>query len=247
MNKILIIPDVHGRPFYKQAVEQCINECEKIIFLGDYVDPYPDEGITRKQAIETLENIIKLKRDNMDKVVLLIGNHCAHYFINGFPRSTRYDSSNAYHIRDLYNANLNLFKLAHEETVNNKTFLFTHAGAMRSWVERNQNVIGEPTVENLNSLMNSNRGIQALSDVSTYRSWTGEESGSILWSDVREKIDKQSTQDNIIPKQDSIIDQYDFQVFGHTQVKQPIITDKWACIDTHVPFVIDDETNIKPL
>ena len=37
MTKILIIPDLHGRTFWK---EPCYNWEGKIIFLGDYHDPY---------------------------------------------------------------------------------------------------------------------------------------------------------------------------------------------------------------
>lgn len=34
--RILVIPDVHGRDFWKRAVET--TPCEKIIFLGDYIE-----------------------------------------------------------------------------------------------------------------------------------------------------------------------------------------------------------------
>ena len=75
MKQWLIIPDVHGRQFWKDAVSQYEGKVEKIIFLGDYLDPYPDEGITRKDAIRNFEEIIDYKINNSDKVVLLLGNH----------------------------------------------------------------------------------------------------------------------------------------------------------------------------
>ena len=46
---ILIIPDVHGRLFWKKAVET--GDYEKVVFLGDYVDPYELEGITDEEAL----------------------------------------------------------------------------------------------------------------------------------------------------------------------------------------------------
>ena len=55
---ILIIAVIHGRNFWKKAVEENIDKVEKIIFLGDYLDPYPWEGITRKDAIRNFEEII---------------------------------------------------------------------------------------------------------------------------------------------------------------------------------------------
>ena len=75
MTKLLIIPDVHSRVFWKEATEKYDQECDKIIFLGDYLDPYLDEGITRKEAIRTLEEVIEYKLNNKDKTVLLLGNH----------------------------------------------------------------------------------------------------------------------------------------------------------------------------
>ena len=135
-----------------------------------------------------------------------------------------------------------IFQLAYEEIINNKKYLFTHAGLMNSWVERNKDIIGEPTVESLNHLLDNTRGIKALSDISRYRTWLGEKSGSILWSDVREKIDlDDSIEYNIIPNDDSIVDGYDYQIFGHTQLQEkPIITDKWACIDCRKAFILDE-------
>lgn len=114
---------------------------------------------------------------------------------------------------------------------------------MNSWVKRNQDIIGEPTVDNLNSLTKTQRGITALGDVSRYRSWLGETSGSILWSDVREKIDMyNSKENNVMPNEDSIVDGYDYQIFGHTQQEEnPIITDKWACIDCRKAFILDED------
>ena len=247
MSKVLIISDVHARPFWKEAINKHGNECDRIIFLGDEVDPYQDEGFTRKEAIQCLKDIIEFKQNNKEKTILLIGNHAAHYFIKDFPRSSRYDSSNAYKIREIYLSHRSLFQLAHEEIINNKRYLFTHAGLMNSWLKRNEDIIGEPTVENLNRLTETTRGIRALSDISNYRTWLGEKSGSILWSDVREKIDANKSEiDNVVPNEDSIVQLYDYQIFGHTQLaKDPIITDKWACLDCRKAFIIDENKEIR--
>lgn len=82
MGKILIIPDVHGRVFWKDACAKHLDECEKVVFLGDYLDPYGDEenAPTRKESMKSLDDIIELKRNNMDKVILLMGNHI--FFVN---------------------------------------------------------------------------------------------------------------------------------------------------------------------
>ena len=76
--EILIIPDVHGRDFWKEAVVS--QDYEKVVFLGDYSDPYDIEGITDDVAIDNFKSIIDYKQQNPDKVVLLLGNHDLHYY-----------------------------------------------------------------------------------------------------------------------------------------------------------------------
>lgn len=44
MNKrILVVPDVHGRIFWKESVNKYVDEVGRIVFLGDYLDPYAGE------------------------------------------------------------------------------------------------------------------------------------------------------------------------------------------------------------
>ena len=43
--KIIVVPDIHGRDFWKSAVD-CIDECDRVVFVGDYFDPYNFEGIS---------------------------------------------------------------------------------------------------------------------------------------------------------------------------------------------------------
>ena len=48
--KILILPDIHGRTFWKKPCENP-KEFDLIIFLGDYLDPYESiDGITKEEA-----------------------------------------------------------------------------------------------------------------------------------------------------------------------------------------------------
>lgn len=37
---ILILPDIHGRGFYKESVKEAIDKNLEIVCLGDYLDPY---------------------------------------------------------------------------------------------------------------------------------------------------------------------------------------------------------------
>lgn len=55
-NKILIIPDVHGRTFWKYAIDN-IDKYDKVIFLGDYLDPYFWEVISFDLPFLTLKRL----------------------------------------------------------------------------------------------------------------------------------------------------------------------------------------------
>ena len=44
MNPTIIIPDIHGRDFWRWVVAHRKEE-ETVVFLGDYLDPYEDEWI----------------------------------------------------------------------------------------------------------------------------------------------------------------------------------------------------------
>ena len=71
MTKILVISDVHGRPFWKEIIEK--ENPDKIIFLGDYVSTH--EGISAEQQLRNLNEILEYKEENPEKVILLRGNH----------------------------------------------------------------------------------------------------------------------------------------------------------------------------
>lgn len=239
---ILIIPDIHSRPFWKKAVEENIDRVDKIIFLGDYLDGYSWEGYTRKDAIRNFQEIIDFKSENKEKVVLLLGNHDEPYIDKrNFYTRSRYDSSNAYHIEEMFRSHRSFFQLAHEEYINGKRYLFTHAGLLPQWYERHKELIGELTVNNLNGLQDTPQGIRALCEASRYRgSW--DQFGSIVWCDVIEMAElNQHTKD---VEGVSINDKlpWDYQVFGHSQQEEhPIITKEFACLDCRKAFILTDE------
>lgn len=72
--KIIIVPDVHGRDFWREPCYERYDEFDKIIFLGDYLDHYSGES-TYEHDIDTLIDVIGFKKTYSDKVILLIGNH----------------------------------------------------------------------------------------------------------------------------------------------------------------------------
>jgi hypothetical protein len=86
----------------------------------------------------------------------------------------------------------------------------------------------------------NNYYVKAISCISYYRG--GEKDfGSCEWADLREHVDHHQSvvQEKLIPLGDDEI----YQVFGHTQLMKPLITDKWACLDCRQGFIFDTITH----
>lgn len=217
MSKILIIPDVHGRTFWRKAKEE-ISNVDRVVFLGDYLDPYFFEGITRENTIEEFKGIIKFKKENLDKVILLLGNHDESYK-NNFGSATRYDYDNEKEIKSLFGENESLFRLFHKEG----NYLFSHAGVTNHWLHT---YFPSKSIDDFLSLKDEE--IVPYLWVYSYYRGGRDRTGSMVWSDVRE-YDREPTF---------------YQIFGHTQLEsEPIITDKWACLDVRRCFLLDTEND----
>ena len=132
-----IIPDVHGRPFWRDAVRDV--DTTPVVFLGDYLDPYPQDGVKWSQAWKGLQDIVALKKRHPDRVTLLLGNHDVHY-LPGYPffnMGSRHDGWHAERIEEFFLQNLHLFDIA--KTVprgDGRPFLLTHAGVLNAWVSQ---------------------------------------------------------------------------------------------------------------
>lgn len=248
MSKILILPDIHWRDFYKEAIKRA-DEFEHIIFLGDYLDGYPYEGFDNDEGFNNLmSEILPFKEANMDKVTLLLGNHDLGY-LNRNICTARHDWENAGRNREAFKDNYELFNIAWETEINGKRYFLSHAGVKKGWMEFNKRVIFSlddftklPSADYFNSLFHSEDQTQkdkffsALGDVSRYRGGM-EAWGSMVWSDVGECFER-----NNAPREEF---EGVFQIFGHTQLEsKPILTDYFACLDVRRPFILDENGQI---
>lgn len=253
--KVLVIPDVHGRLFWKEPVTKYMDEVDRVVFLGDYLDPYSGETGLADDIYENMMEIIELKRNNREKVVLLKGNHDQHYASKLFDQlagGSRQDLGNwnTYH-RTFYE-NRDLFKIAHLEEVNGKTYVFTHAGLTLYWLKKvNDNVwklpdnrvsIADPDIiERINLLDDEGKGQEMLGVVGRNRSWFGEKTGSVLWADIQEHDIPDAPKTYGLDKV--------FQVFGHTRLNEgydKIEFDHLAMIDSRQGFVVDEKGSLTP-
>ncbi|MDR0546440.1 MAG: metallophosphoesterase [Dysgonamonadaceae bacterium] len=215
MKEILIIPDVHGRTFWEAALPYQ----GEIIFLGDYTDPYPAEGITQAKAYDVFSEIVKFKQENPDRVTLLIGNHELHYYNRNFQASrfsTEYYPK--YHAILTGETTANLFQVCKQ--VDN--YLFIHAGITKGWYDLHKNelpALGDNLETQINSLFLQNQ--EAFFEISGERGgW--HLYGSPLWADVREYLYEQE------PFNQDII-----QIIGHTQIRttEPFVAKNIRLVD----------------
>ena len=133
---VLVMPDIHGRTFWKDAIEKFPkNEYPdlQIIFLGDYLDPYTGwEPITSKEAYDNFIDLLEYTK-NDPRVTLLIGNHDWHYFVN--LDTCRLDFNREESIKDIFINNLNRFSLIKILEFDNIKYMFTHAGITVGWLK----------------------------------------------------------------------------------------------------------------
>ena len=225
-NDLIIVPDVHGRGFWRDAVER--HPDGRFLFLGDYLDPYGDEGITTEEAFRGLEDIVRLKEEHPDRVTLLWGNHDLHYL---YPEllGSRYDFDHAERNGHFFQDHQTLFAIAHETEAAGRRFLFSHAGVGMGWLRHNfPGILGEDVCAGLlNDLVGYPPFMKALGDVSHYR-WGDKRWGSMVWADIHEAVEEENRIPGVV------------QVFGHTQLRRPLnVEDRVYCLDCRRCFRLD--------
>ena len=185
-NKILIIPDLHGREFWREAVKD-MDEETRVVFLGDYLDPYEDDWIYWSNAFIAFKDIIAFKETYPEQVTLLLGNHDLHYL---FPklRGSRYNEYQEGKIRRALETHLDSFQMAVEYDMGGKRYLLSHAGIHSDWARKHSNLFGpfeKVSAETFNQMMFTPEFVDALSDVS-WRRGGNATSGSMIWADIDE-------------------------------------------------------------
>jgi predicted MPP superfamily phosphohydrolase len=223
--KVVIIPDVHGRPFWREVLT---NKEDTIVFLGDYSDPYEYEGFTHKDAVRELTDIVQFKKDNPERVILLLGNHDAPYIHPNFP-TCRYSNELKNEYRKLFTDEPDLFQIAYNLRLNDIDYLFTHAGVNNEWFE-----MMSPNFVNTNHDIAAelNRAWKETPEIfaTVGRARGGNKTPSPIWADYEEH-------DAFYGYPDSI------QIFGHTQQrKNPILVGSMWCLDCRKVFVLEEDT-----
>lgn len=214
---VLIIPDIHGREFW---VEPCshVDEFDKIIFLGDYHDPYPFQ-VNRDDSRRLIrDKLVPFVIEHKDKCVCLCGNHDLSYIVR--PCADRYDNLHSTEIREYLNK-LNL-KVSYEIKDVEQNYLFTHSGVLPAWLDSHN--------LSLEDLKKMKLDDPTLMDVSPRRGGFSRV-GSCVWGDLFEYFNAYHFKDI-------------FQIFGHTQLvsDDAFIESDFACLDCRHAFILDTKT-----
>lgn len=129
--RIIALGDTHGRTNWKQIITS--EKFDKVVFHGDYFDTHED--ISPDQQKENFKDIIAYKKANMDKVVLLFGNHDYHYLSTARETYSGYQPLQKTDIRELLHSAIDaeLLQICYSW----QNMLFSHAGVTQTWCKNN--------------------------------------------------------------------------------------------------------------
>ena len=179
MNKhpTIVLGDIHGSTYWEKVVNE--NPDCRFIFLGDYLDPYED--VAPEKLIENLKEIMQLKNDRHDEVVLLLGNHDLHYFCSDMEPSSRFDFMIAEEASALFRENIHLFMYAFQV----ENCIFTHAGISERWfIHDFGGIVNKNIAKQLNNPYPDQ--VSALCRCGEARGGNMGAVGGIFWADVGE-------------------------------------------------------------
>lgn len=150
INKIVAIGDTHGRSKWNQIVMN-ENDSDLFVFIGDYFDS--KDGHSGKEQIQNFKDIIQFKRDNFDKVTLLIGNHDFHYLRGVNEEYSGYQWGNSKNINQVLQPVVDegLLQICHQED----KYFFSHAGVTKTWCDKSK-IDKNNLQESINNLFKTN-------------------------------------------------------------------------------------------
>ena len=149
-------------------------------------------------------------------------------------------------IRELYIKNMDNFQLAKTEKVNDKTFLFSHAGVLPDWLDYRFPEVKRDNAEDICKALNDRRKdenflLQLINEVTRTRGgWSL--FASPVWADVTEHTAYWVNASLSIYEEKFALSEKIVQIFGHSQQKEdPIFRPHFNCLDCRRAFLLTDK------
>lgn len=222
-SSIFIIPDVHGRTFWKEINP---DDADLIIFLGDYTDPYLNDSITPKMVLDNLKELVNFYTKYKNKCIFLKGNHDYPYISEIYKRNLRYLSRHDYENEEEIESLLKQLNLRDCFIIDN--YIFSHAGFNNDYWDIVMK--GYRVGESLNDILSN---YPELASRISFRRGGMFSYGSHIWEDAGYFIEN-------LPNEE--LSKY-IQVFGHTSLREAIHYNNWYCLDCQQIFKLDLNTH----
>lgn len=202
----LIIGDLHGNLAKARAFLD-FRPDEEHVCIGDYVDSFREPP---ERQLECLRLMIE------SEAVLLWGNHDIHYLPNPPWICSGFQAAMAPGFSAIFNEALKCGRMKASHAAGD--WLCTHAGVHPDLVTQKMGTQEGATLLNHLFARQLQAGSGPLLNISPARGGTSP-FGGIFWFDpFREKVEPS----DLVGK----------QLFGHTELKEPHVTERWVCIDT---------------
>ncbi|MDR2026974.1 MAG: hypothetical protein LBQ01_05355, partial [Prevotellaceae bacterium] len=174
------------------------------------------------------------KKQNPDRVTLLVGNHELHYYNRRYACG-RFDGSYYEKYREVLTGEetAGLFQICKQTG----KYLFIHAGLTKDWYDAHVaefSKLGNTLEEQLNGLLHT--GLAVFDEASSYYRGGFHRAGSPLWADAAELADE--------PEH---FDTSTVQIVGHTQLQTdvPYIGENFRLLDNRQLYLLKDDEIIK--
>ena len=134
MKKTLVIGDIHGRTLWKDLLKK--EAPEQVVMLGDYVSSH--EYLPPEEQIRNLEEILELKEQRPEDIILLRGNHDLQHLGYWWAECSHLSPTVQRHMADPERKErfLSLTRWVHELEAGGQRILCSHAGVSKVWMER---------------------------------------------------------------------------------------------------------------
>jgi hypothetical protein len=210
--RIIALGDTHGRVLWKEIVKK-EKDADKIVFIGDYFDTHYD--ISVNQQIDNFKEILEFKKNNMDQVILILGNHDFHYLNEA---QEKYSGFQAFRYIDINEVLQPAVKsgLVQMCFVYDK-YVFTHAGVTKTWCLVN-NIRTNHLEEDINNKIHEDAFAFRFTMGHNYSQTGNDVTQSPIWVRIPSLFE------------DHLVDTK--YVVGHTTQETLVITDGIIAIDT---------------